>query len=698
MASRSAGAAALAWWTLASACQHQAGASQVGDSGSVGDSDSNSDSNSDSSSSSDSNAGPETEVVVPVGDGVAVTLVRVASGSTTVSFGVPLPRGAVTDISQVRVRVGGTPIAANIKELLAFYDATGARTGARALLVQLSSAVLTGDETPIDLVWSSQDGTPPGASFVPFASGGVSADAPSTVQTTVRAIATAGGVNTLTEAAPVTRTLFVGREPRVLAHFPAGYLASVGILGPQVSSAQAHGAGLGALAFLSDALTNFGHGALYDYPYALNPDAESIPDPVAEYEGWLYDRCTTFLTMYVHTNELAFLREAHRQCSYYASKINLSGADRGIFSGKPDPDAKYSHLRGLFAYFALTGSELGHDAGLAIAEMWLADPLVVGPYRQGHLRRSDALWTERLLGTSLEGLVYGHQLTGETQYLTAFKEMFETAYRHIAGDAAALASINPGFAFPPQNCFIHSAEQHAEGDADEPWCSGWMSELVIDPLLAYQAQTGDARVDEVFVRLVRFLRDTGSVYMDANPLEDSFLAPSVCYDPERGEDTRRLIPAYGAGIDASGQRQIYADYSDFEHCADATALTAAGLRALVRLGTYDQNPVGTFASEGASFLQLHHELAFCAWMTFEGHHRPRRDPRVWSSAELAPGVADPAAFIRANKIGYPVWNMAPQRKLSWWFNSSLLEFGLLSEAGVSIQTLTPGLIQPAGCP
>jgi hypothetical protein len=39
-----------------------------------------------------------------------------------------------------------------------------------------------------------------------------------------------------------------------------------------------------------------------------------------------------------------------------------------------------------------------------------------------------------------------------------------------------------------------------------------MSELLVDALLQYQEQTGDARVDEIFVRLGRFLRDVGTSY------------------------------------------------------------------------------------------------------------------------------------------------------------------------------------------
>jgi hypothetical protein len=32
--------------------------------------------------------------------------------------------------------------------------------------------------------------------------------------------------------------------------------------------------------------------------------------------------------------------------------------------------------------------------------------------------------------------------------------------------------------------------------------------------------------------------------------------------------------------------------------------------------------------------------------------------------------------------------------LSWWFNMSMLQFGLLREAAITVPALTPGLIQP----
>ena len=403
------------------------------------------------------------------------------------------------------------------------------------------------------------------------------------------------------------------------------------------------------------------------------------------------------------------LRHALRSCSYYSSKISLeAGANRGIFTGKPTRDTKYSHLRGLFAYYALTGDEGALAAGTAIADLWLTDLYFVEPYRQGRIRGPDKLWTERLLGTSLEGLYYGFRLTNDTAYLNAFKELLDTAYRHITttnqDELVAITQDPNSPPFPPQNCFIHNASQAAEGSMRQPWCSGWMTELVVDSLIAYQDQTNDPRVDEIFVRLARFLRDVGSSYFSGRGRgDDSFLAPATCYDADAPPTaSRRLVPLYGAGLYASGSRENAGESTDYEHCPDATALTAAAVRGLVRQGKFGRGGrVGPFANEGESFLQLHHEFAACAQTTFfirnlTSYH----DPAVWTSAKLAAGAGDPAAFIAKYGIGYPSFVTSPQRKLSWWFNTSMLQFGLLRDAGITIPVLHPGVVQPEGaaCP
>lgn len=220
-----------------------------------------------------------------------------------------------------------------------------------------------------------------------------------------------------------------------------------------------------------------------------------------------------------------------------------------------------------------------------------------------------------------------------------------------------------------------------------------MPALLVAPLLAYQEQTGDPRVDEIFVRLTRFLRDTGTSYFTGDILTDSFLRPSVPFRLSDGESRRHLVALYGAGVNVDGSRADFGDYDDEQHCLDASALVAAGMRGLRRGGGWSRNRVGPFASEGQSFLALFEELAACAEMVFADQTRPNRDPRRYTATQLIEGLGDPETFIRDNKIGFPVHNVAPRRKLSWWLNPALETFGLLRGADVRIPHLRQGWVE-----
>ena len=495
------------------------------------------------------------------------------------------------------------------------------------------------------------------------------------------------------EAVPGPRrdvTLFSGFLPVWSASFDEGYLARIGLVGDLLDARAAKARPeLAKLSFLSERFTAYADAAMGAVGYPVSPASVELRP-----EAWLYDRCATFLLAYAHTNEARHREHAFLTCSHYARAVGLSGEDRGFFLEKEGRDAKYSHLRGLVAYYALTGDDAALEAGRAIAEMWEKDTLFVAPYRAGSVRGADKLWTERLLAASIEGGVYGFMLTGESRFLASARALVKTAVRHATTrDAAELAAISKT-SFPPQGCFVHSALQHGEGNADVPWCSSWMSELLLDPLLRYEAVTGEHDVDAVFVSLARSMRDAGTTYFKGNPIGDSFLAPK---DGRSGaasdDDARILVPLYGYGVDR-GRRITSGEWSDFEHCPDATAVTALALRTLRRIGHYLDRPtpassslavdLSSFASDGASISALHDELVFCARESLRRAARPGRDPRTASQSVLAAALAagDAAAQAKAldaQKIGWPAYGVSPGRKLSWWFNTAISELAWLSE-------------------
>ncbi len=629
---------------------------------------------------------------------VVVRLSRVAAGGTTIAFGLPLPPNVtVTDVTKLKISVAGGAVisGARAREILAVHDAAGVRTKTRAVQIQLPSSAMTGTSLDVDVAWAG--GNTASTGFIAWKDVAVSRVSASTAPIATRTIQNINSVATLVTTSTSSKTLYTGREPYALAVYPDGYLAHTRLLGQQIALSQMNTPGRAGLKFLGEALRDFGKSVAYRDGYPVNPASDSVVDPIANYEGWLYDRCSTWLVGFTVVGDTEFLREGMRACSYYQSKIDATG----FFTGKPTKDDKYSHLRGLYAYYALTGDEDALAAGRRIADLWYNDIYFVGPYSAGKTRGPDKLWTERLLGTSMEGLYYGARLTGDTKYLGRFKAVLDTAYKHITGNAAQLAAINPGIPvqFPPQNCFVHTGLQQDDAGATDPWCSMWMSELMVDVLLRWQEQSNDVRVDEIFVRLTRGMRDFASAYVwKANSLGDSFLAPSMCDVPADGVHRRMLAPTYGAGIRPGGARAFFGDGTDAEHCTDASAISAAGIRALSRQGKMNGPGTAPFATEGASFLALHHDLASCAQRMFQVYDRPRRSPLVWTAAQLAPGVANPSAFIASNKIGYPRYPVAPQRKFSWWFNMSTMQMAMLEEVGVNLATLTPGQVKKPGCP
>jgi hypothetical protein len=627
--------------------------------------------------------------------GVNVTLESTFAPRDVVSFGLPVPAGTLQDAETLGVSLNGAPVEATARVLLTDAGANGAPSGIRSVLIQFPSAALSGGCDEVRVSWQG-GGVTVSETSVPFSE--TSAASNETIDQAAYGLEEQNGQATLTISEPEERVLFESREPAVTAVFPPGYLAATGLFGDLVTADQA-GPDYAGLQFILDSVQPFGLSAMYEETYPINERFVVDPlDPELS-EGWLYDRCTTFLSFYAVTGDTRFLREAYRICAFYAASIRLEGEWRGTFTGTTEPDDKYSHGRGLYGYYALTGDETAFEAGVAIADYFLTDQFVSAPYQQGVTRGYDKLWTERQLGAALEAEIYGWRISGDREYLDAATRLVATTHRHITGDPATLAQILPDAVvqFPPQNCLVHNALQASEGNEDWPWCSGWMPVLMVDALLVYQQETNDPRVDEIFVRLTRFFRDTGSAYWsnDFGNSDDSFLFPSREWNPDDQENPRVLLPLYGSGIDVDGTRRNFGDYDDIQHCLDVTAITAAGIRALTRMGTFDVNPVGPFASEGESFVALHQEFAWCARWTLEGQTRPFHDPAWWTPEYLEQGLADPDTFIYDDYgIGDVLHNIWPKRKIGWWFNAALEQFALLRDAGVTMPELTAGSIAP----
>jgi hypothetical protein len=159
---------------------------------------------------------------------VKIHLEKTFASPTVISFGVPVSPGTVKDVGRIEVRVAGSVRAGpGCASCLLTTTLAGNRTSAASVGVQLAGSVMTGSSLDVEVVFA---GTAPaalsGSDRRLFGCGCDARSSPLIARTTVRGIASEGGSYKLTEAAPVDKTLFVGSEPKVLATYPEGYLAT----------------------------------------------------------------------------------------------------------------------------------------------------------------------------------------------------------------------------------------------------------------------------------------------------------------------------------------------------------------------------------------------------------------------------------------------------------------------------------------
>lgn len=618
-----------------------------------------------------------------------VQLMELQPGSTRLSFAAPFPRGKVPDVAYLRLEIDGKSVDFDAVEVLAWWDGQGNREGLRTALIQTDTV----DGAEARLSWGDLSGAAPGDAVIDPEDPAIAATLTEEAPLAERTIVESGGEVQLIETSTSTQTFDSSTVPRVLAFIEPDALYSARSFGdvPPVDGWSA--LGLGGLDAYGEGLSPYAHGAAFDLGYALNPAGVSDPtNPLV----WENGRCSTFALAYSLVGDPDMLVAAHQSCAWYAEQLDGWAATLGLWTVN-DPLSRVSfHGRELFVLTQLTGSRRSARLSTQVADLWLNDALITD-YREGHLQ--DDYWMEQHIAVALEGLWYGYETNGDTAYLEAIDELVGAMHTHALGTPAQLAAM--GVPFPPQNCLVHRASQAEEIDDPElPWCSPWMTAMLLDPLVQYRERTGDARVDELLLAFGRFLRDTGTSYaVEELTLCDSFMEPAICYEPPAdGEDPRILVPVYASGIDADGQRRLSPIEGEFSHCADAAALSAAALEVLHREPELDAGPLGPFASEAQSFEALTHELAACAAWNLQHYHREKRNPGYWSSEALAEGLDDPAAFIARWKIGYPDYVNEPLRQVAWWYGVGLEQAPLMAASGVDWTEIDPGQLQNAECP
>jgi len=272
----------------------------------------------------------------------------------------------------------------------------------------------------------------------------------------------------------------------------------------------------------------------HPFPTAYNPR-----------EPWLYDRAATLFVLYFRSGTFTALREAVRAAEYYAVHVDAQGFfDVPNFDGTVPPgDTKYSCAESPAYAYWVTGDatmlpvidrvSIAHDS---FQHVWT-------PQRN--------FWTERNSAFKLTAKVVAYEVRGGDARRAMVDQMLLDFRVHQDG---ANGQVPFPVSFVDGGLF-HTGEQH---DYDFPPASyggsSWMSALLMDAATRAYGSGEDAATAQFIARLGDFLRATVVVNTD-----------HPCDDPIEQRPLPLAVPRYTMLIDGStGQNQ----FEDIEHALD----------------------------------------------------------------------------------------------------------------------------------
>ncbi len=435
-----------------------------------------------------------------------------ALGTTTsrvVTFGVPFPRGSVLPTELAKIRV----LNAQRQEIAAFVeaqtpwrhatDATKNGTSLRVVRIQIDHvpSVAHPNFDTIYVEWGRSNRTLNKSFVDPRNSWHV---------VTSGSFVAADGV----------------REPDVFAVLPAQWLSRGAVRAAQmlpfdsvVTEARDSPTVMDATERYPDyqeqqyASKNFFYTAINEFgsdpvPTALNPYR-------SDDEPWLYDRASTFYSLYLRSGFFKALREAVRNAEFYRLQLYPAGTTPdsavGAFKLKnPNPAA----------YIGANGIMYSYNEPLAYSYWLTGDDAMVEPIKWIAKGQEDATdevtrwsatgpgYTERHITFRLLSHVIAYEVFGDSATIlgktTTYKQRFQDIMTDMrwhqdgAGGAIPAARVDGGL--------WKLGRQQGEGAVDTYVAAAWHYGQLIDAVVRVYAMTEDGNVAQFIRRAGTFLK------------------------------------------------------------------------------------------------------------------------------------------------------------------------------------------------
>ncbi|MGE0764718.1 MAG: hypothetical protein AB7N80_15695 [Bdellovibrionales bacterium] len=186
-------------------------------------------------------------------------------------------------------------------------------------------------------------------------------------------------------------------------------------------------------------------------------------------EPWLYDRAQTLYIAYFRTGDLVRLRHAHRAAQFYKANIGNNGAF--ALGG----DAKYVYGQSMLYDYML----LADESLLAVIERATL-PHAGWPT---NFSANTNFWTERNSAYALQAVLAAFDAVGTAAYATRARALFNSYF------SMQQTPINNWL---KNGCPLHTAAQHDPSeDLPAVVCSPWMGALLSEAVWKYYLLSGD---------------------------------------------------------------------------------------------------------------------------------------------------------------------------------------------------------------
>lgn len=432
----------------------------------------------------------------------------VAAGSEQlITFGLPFPRGSITQAGLSKVRVldaRGQEIPAFVEQLTPWRHLSNAaldNTSVRVARIQIRRAldVVHPNAETLRVEWGFRDRTQSRPSLENPRNGWQAVNTGSFIA--------GDGVS----------------EPRVYAVLPASVL-SKGLLrlGPMrpfhldIAATRDDPAVMDATEHYPEYREQMFASKNFFYAHINEDDprvttANQTPYKAAEGEPWLYDRVSAFYGLYFRSGSFKALRESVRAGEYYRVNLYPEGTTPnsavGAFRLKnPSPSA----------YIGANGAMYSYPEGLAYSHWTTGDDVSKDGARLAAKAQQDAndepdrwsptsSYTERHVGIKLSGMVVGYELFGDVPYKAGatqtYRERVVTLTTNLiwhqngAGGALPANRVDGGL--------WKYGSQEGNGPSASLLVSFWQTPFVIDPMVRAYVLTDNADI-------AHFIRRTGN--------------------------------------------------------------------------------------------------------------------------------------------------------------------------------------------